>query len=59
MTEMMETVPEKILDSIRKKTPLNRLAKPSEIADAFAFLASNRASFITGQVLNVNGGLVL
>ena len=58
-TEMVQTVPEKILDSIRGKTPLQRLAKPEEIADAYYFLASDQSSFITGHVLAVDGGLVL
>lgn len=59
MTEMMGTVPEKVLDMIRDKTPLNRLGQPGEIAAAFAYLASDDAAFVTGQVLGVDGGLVL
>jgi 3-oxoacyl-[acyl-carrier protein] reductase len=59
MTEMMETVPDKVLDMIRDKTPLNRLGQPDEIAAAFAYLASDDASFVTGQVLGIDGGLVL
>lgn len=58
-TEMMQTVPEKVLDGIRAKTPLNRLAEPAEIASAFTYLASDEAAFITGQVLAVDGGLVI
>jgi 3-oxoacyl-[acyl-carrier protein] reductase len=58
-TEMILTVPEKILDSLRGKSPLNRLGKPKEIADAYFFLASEKAGFITGAVLNVDGGLSL
>lgn len=56
-TEMVLTVPEKILDKLRGQTPLRRLAEPSEIAAAFAFLASEEAAFITGHCLNVDGGL--
>ena len=59
MTEMMETVPDKVLKMFSDKTPLLRLAQPHEIADAFAFLASDEASFITGHVLSVDGGLTL
>lgn len=58
-TEMMQTVPEKVLDTMKSKTPLGRLAEPAEIAAAFVFLASNQASFITGHVLSVDGGLVI
>jgi 3-oxoacyl-[acyl-carrier protein] reductase len=58
-TEMILTVPEKILESLRGKSPLNRLGKPNEIAEAYYFLASEKAAFITGAVLNVDGGLTL
>ena len=59
MTEMMSTVPEKILDSLKEKTPMNRLGSPADIAAAFSFLASDDAAFITGHVLSVDGGLTL
>jgi NAD(P)-dependent dehydrogenase (short-subunit alcohol dehydrogenase family) len=42
-----------------EKTPLHRLGKPEEIASAYVFLASDDASYITGTVLNVDGGLVV
>lgn len=58
-TEMMATVPGKILDSIRKKTMLKRLGEPKEIANVILFLGSDEASYITGQLLSVNGGLRL
>lgn len=58
-TEMILTVPEKILESLKGKSPLNRLGKPNEIAEAYYFLASEKAAFITGAVLNVDGGLTL
>jgi 3-oxoacyl-[acyl-carrier protein] reductase len=57
-TEMILTVPENILDGLRSKTPLGRLGKPSDIANAYVFLASDKASFISGAVLNVDGGLI-
>lgn len=58
-TEMMKTVPDKVLDPIRAKTMLGRLGEPEEIANAVLFLASDESSFITGHTLSVNGGLRL
>jgi 3-oxoacyl-[acyl-carrier protein] reductase len=58
-TPMVETVPEKIIDSIVSKTVLGRLGEAEDVAKAVLFLASDAASFITGQVLRVDGGLVL
>ena len=58
-TEMVLTVPEKVLDGLRGKTPLGTLGQPDDIAAAYAFLASDDAAFITGTCLNVDGGLVL
>ena len=56
-TEMIETVPEKVLDKIRAQTPVGRLGRPEEIARAVAFLAADASAYITGQVLGVNGGM--
>ncbi|MCX7024740.1 MAG: SDR family oxidoreductase [Spirochaetes bacterium] len=58
-TPMLESVPEKVLEPIIAKTPLGRLAEIQDIADAVLFLSSEEAAFITGQVLRVDGGLVL
>ncbi len=58
-TPMTEKVPQKIIDYMDLKTPLGRMGEASEIADAYLFLASDDASFITGQVLGVDGGLVI
>ena len=58
-TPMIETVPEKVLEPIIAKTPLARLAMPIDIANAVLFLCSDESVFITGQVLRVDGGLVL
>ncbi len=58
-TPLLRAVPEKHQEAFVKATPMRRLAKPSEIADAVLFFASNRASFITGQVISVSGGLTL
>lgn len=56
-TEMLRTIPAEVMDKIVRKVPLRRLAKPEEIAATYAFLASDQAAFITGQVLYVDGGL--
>jgi len=58
-TEMVKAMPEKILDGMKARTPLGRLGEPEDIANAFLFLASNEASFITGIVLRVDGGIVV
>ena len=55
-TEMLEHVPEKVLDRIKAQIPVGRLGRPDEIARVVHFLASDHSSFITGEVLNVNGG---
>jgi NAD(P)-dependent dehydrogenase (short-subunit alcohol dehydrogenase family) len=56
-TDMVATVPEKVLDGVRAQIPLARLGRPEEIAHAVAFLAADGAAYVTGQVLAVNGGL--
>lgn len=58
VTEMIATVPEKVLDSVRERTPLRRLGNPEDIANAYLFLASDESSFITGVTLSVDGGLL-
>ncbi|GAB4328789.1 MAG: 3-oxoacyl-[acyl-carrier-protein] reductase [Calditrichia bacterium] len=58
-TEMIETVPEKVINMLLEKTPVGRLGKPEDIANAYLFLASEMASFINGAVLSVDGGLVM
>jgi len=58
-TDMLKGVPEPALDQVKAMTPMGRLGKPEEVADAIAFLASPRATFITGQVLAVNGGMYM
>ncbi len=57
-TDMLGSVPEKILNSIKERTPLGRLGTAEDIAKAYLFLASDDASFITGATLSVDGGLV-
>ncbi|MDP2791025.1 MAG: SDR family oxidoreductase, partial [Rectinemataceae bacterium] len=58
-TPMLATVPEKVLEPIIARTPLGRLAEIQDIANAVLFLAGDESAFITGQVLRVDGGLVL
>jgi NAD(P)-dependent dehydrogenase (short-subunit alcohol dehydrogenase family) len=55
-TEMLEHVPEKVLDRIKSQIPVGRLGRPDEIARVVHFLASDYSSFITGTVFHVNGG---
>jgi NAD(P)-dependent dehydrogenase (short-subunit alcohol dehydrogenase family) len=56
-TEMLEHVPEKVLEGIREKIPVGRLGRPDEIARVVHFLVADQSSFITGAVWGVNGGM--
>ena len=58
-TEMVEKMPQKVIDGIAGKTPLGRLGRTDEIAAAYLWLASDAASFVHGTVLSVDGGLVI
>jgi 3-oxoacyl-[acyl-carrier protein] reductase len=58
-TEILASMPEKVLDGMRARTPLGRLGETRDIANAYLFLASNEASYITGTVLRVDGGIVV
>jgi acetoacetyl-CoA reductase len=58
-TEMLDTVPPKVLDGIRAQVPLERLGTPREIASVVRFLASDEASYVNGQVWAVNGGMYM
>jgi len=58
-TEMVKAMPAKVLDGMRSRTPLGRLGEPRDIANAYIFLASDEASFITGVTLRVDGGIVV
>jgi 3-oxoacyl-[acyl-carrier protein] reductase len=58
-TDMVKDMPESTLTQVKAMTPMGRLGKPEEIADAVVFLASPRSSYVTGQVLGVNGGMYM
>ena len=55
-TEILKSIPENIMKDLVEKIPMKRLAKPEEVADLVAFLASDNASYITGETININGG---
>jgi acetoacetyl-CoA reductase/3-oxoacyl-[acyl-carrier protein] reductase len=56
-TDMLESVPEKVLDGIRKQIPAGRLGQPDEVARVVHFLCADASGYITGQVWGVNGGM--
>lgn len=58
-TPLFETLPDKVRDGLVRAIPFRRLGTPEEVADAVLFFASERADFITGQVLSVSGGLTM
>ena len=59
MTEMVAKMPENVLDSMKAKVPVGRLAQPEEMADAYLFLCSEYASYINGHTLSVDGGMTV
>lgn len=58
-TEMMDTIPQNVLDNLTSRTPLQRLGTVEELANTYLFLASSESSFINGAVISVDGGLSL
>jgi 3-oxoacyl-[acyl-carrier protein] reductase len=58
-TEILQAMPEKVLQGMVGRTPLGRMGQPRDIAEAYVWLASDAASWITGQTLGVDGGLVV
>lgn len=58
-TEMTENLSERVLDAIKKETPLGRPGEPDEVSSTVAFLASSLSSYITGEVIRVDGGMAM
>ena len=55
-TEMLDSIPEKVLDKIKAQIPVGRLGRPDEIARVVHFLAADQSAYITGAIWGVNGG---
>lgn len=58
-TEMVQKMPDKVLDNMRQHTPLGRLGEPKEVADVYLWLASDESSFVHGTTISVDGGIVI
>jgi 3-oxoacyl-[acyl-carrier protein] reductase len=58
-TPILGTIPDKVLDHMRDQVPLKRLGRPEEIANVYAFLASDEASYVNGAVIEVSGGMTV
>lgn len=58
-TPILDTIPEKVLDDMRHRVPLNRLGTAEEIANVYCFLASDEASYVNGAVIEVSGGMTV
>jgi 3-oxoacyl-[acyl-carrier protein] reductase len=58
-TPMVEKMPEKVIEIMKNKSVLSRLGSPEDIANGYAFLASDEAAFITGAILSIDGGVVV
>ena len=58
-TPILATIPDKVLQHMKEQVPLGRLAQPEEIANVYAFLASDEASYINGAVIEVSGGMTV
>ncbi len=58
-TDMVKNVDPAVMEELRQETPLERLGKPGQVADAIWYLASEQASFVTGTLLDVSGGFVM
>ncbi len=58
-TEMVKAMPEKVLEGMIARTPIGRMGRPEDIANAYVWLASDAAAFVTGAVISVDGGIVV
>ena len=58
-TPMTDALPDKVKEELKRLIPMDRLGKPEDVAEAVLFLVSEASSYITGQVLNVNGGIYM
>jgi 3-oxoacyl-[acyl-carrier protein] reductase len=58
-TPMTDALPDKVKEELKRLIPMDRLGKPEDVAEAVLFLVSESANYITGQVLNVNGGIYM
>ena len=58
-TDMVQVLGQEVLDELAVQTPLGRLGTPEDIAHAVCFFASEKASFITGQILTADGGFIV
>lgn len=58
-TPMTDVLPEKVKEELKRLIPMDRLGQPEDVAEAVFFLVSERSSYITGQVINVNGGIYM
>jgi 3-oxoacyl-[acyl-carrier protein] reductase len=57
-TEILQSMPEKVIDAMVKRTPLGRMGEPRDIAEAYVWLASDAATWVTGEIMSVDGGIV-
>jgi 3-oxoacyl-[acyl-carrier protein] reductase len=58
-TSILGSIPVKVIKALEEKVPMGRLGKPEDVANTFAFLASDEASYINGAVIEVSGGLII
>jgi 3-oxoacyl-[acyl-carrier protein] reductase len=59
LTEMLLSMPEDALEALKQKSPLKRMGTPEEVANLYLFLASDEASYISGEVIRIDGGMVV
>jgi 3-oxoacyl-[acyl-carrier protein] reductase len=58
-TRMLDGIPDKVIEKLLERIPLGRFSRPEDIANAFLWLASDEAAYVTGHVLAVDGGAVI